>query len=92
MGGNWYNRSKEGMFEVPKPLSTLGIGIDALPKELAQSVIFTGNDLGMLANIGALPKEAKSFVNTSEEIHKLAQQRLIGGDVPGAWRLLLNQV
>jgi hypothetical protein len=54
-------------------------------------VIFTGNDLGMLANIETLPKEAKSFVNTSEEIHKLAQQRLIEGDVPEAWRLLLNQ-
>ncbi len=91
MGGNWYNRAKEGMFEVPKPLSTLGIGIDALPKGLKQSAIFTGNDLGMLANVEALPKEAKSFVNTSEEIHKLAQQRLMEGDVSEAWEVLLNQ-
>ena len=90
MGGNWYNRSKEGMFEVPKPLSTLGIGVDALPKEVRQSAILTGNDLGMLANVEALPKEANSFVNTSEEIHKLAQQKLLEGNVSEAWELLLN--
>jgi flavin reductase (DIM6/NTAB) family NADH-FMN oxidoreductase RutF len=90
MGGNWYNRAKEGMFEVPKPLSTLGIGVDALPKEIRQSKILTGNDLGMLANIEALPKEVNSFVNTSEEIHKLAQQKLLEGNVPEAWELLLN--
>jgi flavin reductase (DIM6/NTAB) family NADH-FMN oxidoreductase RutF len=90
MGGNWYNRSKEGMFEVPKPLSTLGIGVDALPKGIRQSNILTGNDLGMLANVEALPEEANSFVNTSEEIHNLAQQKLLEGNVSEAWALLLT--
>ncbi len=90
MGGNWYNRSKEGMFEVPKPLSTLGIGVDALPIEIRQSRILTGNDLGMLANVEALPKEENSFVNTSEEIHKLAQEKLLEGNVAKAWELLLG--
>ena len=88
MGGNWYNRSKEGMFEVP--LSTLGIGVDALPIEIRQSRILTGNDLGMLANVEALPKEENSFVNTSEEIHKLAQEKLLEGNVAKAWELLLG--
>ncbi len=90
MGGNWYNRAKEGMFEVPKPLSTLGIGVDALPKGVRQSNILTGNDLGMLANVETLPKEENSFVNTSEEIHKLAQQKLLEGNVSEAWKLLLK--
>ena len=90
MGGNRYNRAKEGIFEVPKPLSTLGIGVDALPKAVRQSTTLTGNDLGMLANIEALPKEANSFVNASEEIHKLAQQKLLEGNVPDAWKLLLS--
>ncbi|MDC1325120.1 flavin reductase family protein [Ulvibacter sp.] len=90
MGGNWYNRSKEGMFEVPKPLSTLGIGVDALPIEIRQSRILTGNDLGILANVEALPKEENSFVNTSEEIHKLAQEKLLEGNVAEAWELLLG--
>jgi flavin reductase (DIM6/NTAB) family NADH-FMN oxidoreductase RutF len=90
MGGNWYNRSKEGMFEVPKPLSTLGIGVDALPKEVRQSNILTGNDLGMLPNVEASPKEANSILTISEEIHKLAQQKLLEGNVSEAWKLLLS--
>src|SRR5690554_7843172 len=31
LGGNWYSRAKHGLFEVPKPLRTLGIGVDKLP-------------------------------------------------------------
>ena len=91
MGGNWYNRSRDGIFEVPKPLSTLGIGVDALPKEIRQSTILTGNDLGMLANVETLPKEANSYVNASEEIHKLAQQKLLSGNVSEAWQLLVSK-
>jgi flavin reductase (DIM6/NTAB) family NADH-FMN oxidoreductase RutF len=32
LGGDWYCRvTKENLFQVPKPLTTLGIGVDALP-------------------------------------------------------------
>ena len=91
MGGNWYNRSREGIFEVPKPLSTLGIGVDALPREIRQSPILTGNDLGMLGNVESLPKEANSYINASEEMHKLAQQELLRGNVSEAWKLLVSK-
>ena len=57
MGGNWYSRANLGMFEVPKPLSTLGIGIDAIPVEIRESKTLTGNDLGKLGNVEALPKD-----------------------------------
>ncbi|NCP21364.1 MAG: flavin reductase family protein, partial [Zetaproteobacteria bacterium] len=50
-GGNFYSRAKNGFFEIPKPLSNLGIGVDALPKTIRESAILTGNNLGMLANI-----------------------------------------
>ena len=33
-GGSYYIRAKDGFLEIPKPLRTLGIGIDALPEEL----------------------------------------------------------
>src|SRR5690606_40536005 len=33
LGGNWYSRAKEGLFEVPKPVHTLGNGSDSLPEE-----------------------------------------------------------
>ncbi|MEY2923400.1 MAG: hypothetical protein RL108_2026, partial [Bacteroidota bacterium] len=30
LGGNWYSRANQGLFEVEKPLATLGIGVDAI--------------------------------------------------------------
>ena len=57
MGGNWYTRAAKGLFEVPKPLSTPGIGIDQLPAAIRNSKILSGNDLGMLGNVEQLPAE-----------------------------------
>ncbi len=58
MGGNWYCRSdQQSMFEIQKPITTCGIGFDALPKDILQSTILTGNDLGHLAGIENLPDE-----------------------------------
>jgi flavin reductase (DIM6/NTAB) family NADH-FMN oxidoreductase RutF len=103
MGGNWYNRSKLGMFEIPKPLRSMGIGVDALPEEVKTSNILTGNDLGMLANVSELPsqQEANNFIEgiskrcphlktaNSEEIHKKAQELLKEEKVDEAWKLLI---
>lgn len=91
MGGNWYNRSREGMFEVPKPLSTLGIGVDALPEALLNSKVLTGNDLGMLANVERLPSTFEGYVNTAEEIHKKAQKLLTEEKVSEAWEILIRK-
>jgi flavin reductase (DIM6/NTAB) family NADH-FMN oxidoreductase RutF len=70
MGGNWYSRANMGMFEVPKPLVTLGIGVDNIPDFIKESGFFSGNDLGMLGNIEALPtkEEITTFVNESFEV------------------------
>lgn len=58
MGGNWYCRSDiHSMFEIQKPITTCGIGYDMLPKDILQSPILTGNDLGQLAGIENLPDE-----------------------------------
>ena len=56
-GGSYYIRAKDGFLEIPKPLRTLGIGIDALPEELRNSTVLTGNDLGLLGNVEALPTQ-----------------------------------
>jgi hypothetical protein len=45
------------MFEIQKPITTCGIGYDMLPKDVLQSRILTGNDLGQLAGIENLPDE-----------------------------------
>ncbi len=58
LGGNWYSKGfGDALFEVPKPLTTLGIGVDAIPEDIRFSKILTGNDLGMLGNVEALPNE-----------------------------------
>jgi flavin reductase (DIM6/NTAB) family NADH-FMN oxidoreductase RutF len=58
MGYNWYCRaSGDSLFEVPKPLTTLGIGVDAMPEHIRKSQYLTGNHLGMLGNVEQLPDE-----------------------------------
>jgi len=89
MGGNWYSRAKEGIFEVPKPLQTMGIGVDALPESIRNSTILTGNDLGMLANVEALPQGAQK-ASFSEEKHKNAHRLLTEGNLSAAWNELIN--
>lgn len=72
LGGNWYSRASQGLFEVPKPLSSLGIGVDSLPASIRFSKILTGNDLGLLGNIEKLPQndEITSFAR-QEDVKKL---------------------
>jgi flavin reductase (DIM6/NTAB) family NADH-FMN oxidoreductase RutF len=58
MGGDWYCRADgSSMFEIKKPITTCGIGFDALPEDIRNSNVLTGNDLGHLAGIEALPNE-----------------------------------
>lgn len=103
-GGNYYSRAKKGFFEIPKPLSTLGIGVDAMPESVKNSMVLTGNDLGMLGNIEALPNQedideyiesvSERYPNIKEksqrEKHKIARNHLSYGDVDTAWKLLLS--
>lgn len=56
LGSDWYVRaSGKALFEVPKPAKNLGIGFDQLPEGIKNSVVLTGNNLGMLANVEQLP-------------------------------------
>jgi hypothetical protein len=56
MGGNWYCRSdKNSMFEVDKPMATIGIGVDALPDNIRLSNDLTGNDLGKIGSMQKIP-------------------------------------
>ncbi len=64
MGGNWYCRAQgDAIFEVAKPNSQKGIGVDNIPDEIRLSKVLTGNDLGKLGNIHTLPsqEEVKAF-------------------------------
>ncbi|MCH7400693.1 flavin reductase family protein [Belliella kenyensis] len=58
MGGNWYCRANgAALFEIPKPLRTKGIGVDQIPDAIKNSHVLTGNNLGRLGNVEALPSK-----------------------------------
>ncbi len=73
LGGDYYVRtSGDAKFIVPKPVATIGIGVDALPKNVRLSTILTGNDLGQLGNQEKLPSkdEIDSFLKQHENLSK----------------------
>ena len=89
LGGNWYSRNNENnLFEVPKPLVTKGIGFDLLPNEIKYSKVFTGNDLGMLANVEELPN---GDFHSDESKHLDAQKLLLENKIAEAWNLLIQK-
>lgn len=100
MGGNWYCRANgDALFEIAKPLTTLGIGVDTIPEEIRNSEILTGNDLGKLGNIETLPskEEIAEFskelnINNREEAHQIAKNYLAEGEVENAWKVLLSSI
>lgn len=74
LGGDWYVRaSGEALFEVAKPLRTMGIGVDSIPKRIAESPYLTGNDLGKLGNVEKLPSlaEIENFANESYRVKEI---------------------
>lgn len=105
MGGNWYSRANKGLFEVPKPLTTLGIGVDQIPTFIKESDVFSCNDLGMLGNVEALPnkEEVSIFVNqnfdvkavlSSDDEHQIqlkAKEFIEKEQVLSAWKVLLAE-
>lgn len=103
LGGNWYSRANEGLFEVEKPNVAMGIGVDAIPNFIKESSVFNGNDLGKLGNIEILPtlEEVTIFVNQNfavkgvlsaddeVKIHLKAKEYLDNNEVQEAWKVLL---
>lgn len=109
MGADYYCRaSGSAVFEVPKPNTRLGIGVDTLPLSIRNSRILTGNNLGMLANIHEQPTIDPSFEDEQlkniiqyysitpdemeKELHRYAQQLLEAGKVSEAWQVLLTAI
>jgi len=106
LGEDWYSTVNTGsLFMVEKPNTRLGIGIDALPDSIRHSRILSGNDLGQLGNVHALPVVDPAYdddrlrqifqyyaVSPEEmevELHSYARQLLQEGKVSAAWQVLL---
>ena len=109
LGAEWYCRVDEtNLFQVPKPNTELGIGIDNLPESLRTSKILSGNNLGKLANVHEMPAIDPSFddahlknivqyysVNPEEmekEIQLYAKKLLDQNKINEAWQVLLSAV
>jgi flavin reductase (DIM6/NTAB) family NADH-FMN oxidoreductase RutF len=98
-GGSYYSRARDGFFEIPKPISTLGIGVDQIPLEIRNSTILTGNNLGMLGNVEQTPSSTAvdNFGKLHPQFmgleigkkHTFAQEFLSKNDVESAWKVLL---
>jgi hypothetical protein len=96
LGGNYYCRaSGDALFEIPKPIRSFGIGVDALPEEIKNSNILSGNNLGRLGNLEKLPteEEVKAMVVSKklsiEEVHHLAKIEIEKDNTYYALKLLL---
>jgi flavin reductase (DIM6/NTAB) family NADH-FMN oxidoreductase RutF len=106
MGGDYYCRaSGNAIFEVEKPNTQLGIGVDALPEAIRNSKVLTGNNLGQLGNVHEMPFVDATFnddklkniiqyysVNPDEmekELHRYAKELLDASKVKEAWQVLL---
>jgi len=59
MGGHWYTRANKGLFQLPQPMTQIGIGFDALPTDIKTSHILTGNELAQLAGVESIPNETE---------------------------------
>lgn len=106
MGGDYYCRaSGNAVFEVPKPNTALGIGVDALPVHIRNSRILTGNNLGLLGNSTEIPVITeilednrfadllKTYSHDTEglrnALHAYAKDLLDAGMIEKAWQVLL---
>ncbi len=106
LGGDWYCVvNEQNLFQVEKPNTQLGIGVDALPENLRNSRLLTGNELGQLGNVHTLPDIDPAFeddhlkqiilyysLNPEEmekELHTYAKKLLAAGKVQEAWQILL---
>jgi flavin reductase (DIM6/NTAB) family NADH-FMN oxidoreductase RutF len=106
MGGDYYCRaSGSAVFEVHKPNIELGVGVDALPGNIRNSKVLTGNDLGMLGNCTSIPLVSDLFSDDrlsqilreythdedakKEALHEYAKELLATKQVDKAWQVLL---
>ncbi|MBK8712786.1 MAG: flavin reductase family protein [Niastella sp.] len=107
LGGDWYCKVDSGnLFKVPKPNIKLGIGVDALPMNIRNSNILSGNNLGQLANVTQLPSIDPAFdderlknivqyfslnpADMETEMHQYAKELLVENKVDQAWQVLLS--
>jgi len=87
LGGDWYCRvTSDNLFKIAKPTdyAGIGIGVDAFPKEIKNSKVLTGNNLGLLGLVKTLPsdEEVEAFRKTDE------MKELLDGTIDSHTRII----
>ncbi len=103
MGRSYYVRcSGSNVFPVVQEVSRICIGYDQLPKHIRESTVLTGNEIGQLAGLHAIPDtgEVNEYAATHPElaewldkgdmtaVHRYAQHLIGAGDIAGSAKAL----
>ena len=93
LGNNFYNRSREGLFEVFKPRHN-GIGFDELPMLIRESKSLNGSQLAKLAGVESIPLKLDNFSNfdslSEDKLYETISALLIKNDIDGAWQAAIR--
>ncbi len=95
LGGDWYSKiTPDSLFKVAKPLTTMGVGVDAIPEIFRNANFLTGNQLGKLGNVEQVPTlstqeiqslQIKDTANLQQQISQLTDNN----DLINAWKLMV---
>ena len=90
MGGVWYARAAQGLFELPQPSKVIP-GFDLLPNEIQKSPYLTGHDIAKLLEVEEIPPFPVSL-NPSEmqSRHLRAKELIENDDIDEAWKALMS--
>jgi len=105
LGRSYYVRVQgEAIQTIVQPVTQLAIGYDALPKSVQHSAVLTGNDIGKLSGMQAMPTWPEAEILTInddrtmglisdqksvEEFHQYAQEELEKLNLDFAMKILL---
>lgn len=92
LGGSWYSKSKEGLFEFKKPRHN-GIGFSSLSKKILNSNVITANELSQLCSVDKKPKIDENiyqkYINTSDNDLQLVCKKFINDKlIDSAWTIV----
>ncbi len=92
MGGSWYSKSKDGLFEFKKPRHN-GIGFSSISKNILNSNIITANDLSQLCSVEKKPKINDKIYKThkndsSNDLELLCKKFIKEESIDCAWTIV----
>lgn len=90
MGGVWYARAAQGLFELPQPSKVIP-GFDLLSDEIRKSPYLSGHDIARLLDVEEIPALAESTNEaTLQDRHLRAKELIKNDDIEEAWKILMS--